>query len=95
MGPCTDLSDKLGTPYTKLSDKLGTPYTYFRDNRHEDFEIEFKNEGEKDVFQTFHHADRDPEVFLYHKCQDKLSLDSPFNWDSDFSNVNAENFSFV
>ena len=46
MGPYTDLSDKLWGPYTKLSDKLWGPYTNFSDNRHEDFEVKVKNEGE-------------------------------------------------
>ena len=58
--PYTDLSDMLWPPYTKLSDKLWPPYTNFSDNRHEDFEVKVKNEGENEVFQTFHHVHRDP-----------------------------------
>ena len=38
-----------------------------------------KNEGENEVFQTFHYVPRDPQVILHHICRDKLSLDSPFN----------------
>ena len=64
----TYLSDKLRTSYTKLSDKLWTPYTYFSDNRHEDFEVKGKNEGENEAFHNFYHAHRDPEVFLHHIC---------------------------
>ena len=78
MAPYTVFSDKLWPPYTKLSDKLWTPYINFSDNRHEDFEVKVKNEGENEVFQTFHHVPRDPQVFLHHICRDKLSLDSPF-----------------
>ena len=37
-----------------------------------------KIEGENEVFQTFHHVPRDPQVILHHICRDKLSLDSPF-----------------
>ena len=74
----TYLSDKLRTSYTKLSDKLWTPYTYFSDNRHEDFEVNVKNEGENEVFHSFYHAHRDREVFLHHICRDKFSLDNPF-----------------
>ena len=40
--------------------------------------VKVKNEGENEVFQTFHHVHRDPEVFLDHICQDEVSLDSPF-----------------
>ena len=40
--------------------------------------LKVKNEGENEVFQTFDHVHRDPEVFLHHICRDKLSLDSPF-----------------
>ena len=65
-------------PLHKLSDKLWAPYTNFSDNRHEDFEVKVKNEGENKNFQTFHHVHCDPEVFLHHICRDKLSLDSPF-----------------
>ena len=43
--------------------------------------LKVKNEGENEVFQTFDHVHRDPEVFLHHICRDKLSLDSPFNID--------------
>ena len=68
MAPYTDLSDKLWTPYTKLSDKLWPPYTNFSDNRHEDFEVKVKNEGENEVFQIFHYVHCDPEVFLHHIC---------------------------
>ena len=71
------LSDKLRTSYTKLSDKLWTPYTYFSDNRHEDFEVKVKNEGENEIFHNFYHAHRDPEVFLHHICREKFSLDNP------------------
>ena len=63
-GPYTILSDKLWTPYTKLSDKLWTPYTNFSDNKHEDFEVKVKNEGENEVFQDFRHVHHDPEVIL-------------------------------
>ena len=69
----------LRTSYTKLSDKLWTPYTYFSDNRHEDFEVNVKNEGENEVFHSFYHAHRDREVFLHHICRDKFSLANPFN----------------
>ena len=79
MAPYIDFSDKLWPPNTKLGDKLWPPYTNFSDNRHKDFEVKVKNEGENEVFQTFDHVHRDPEVFLHHICRDKLSLDSPFN----------------
>ena len=42
--------------------------------------LKVKNEGENEVFQTFDHVHRDPEVFLHHICRDKLSLDSPFKF---------------
>ena len=56
-----------------------TPYTYFSDNRHQDFEVKDKKQGEHEVFHNFHCAHRDHGVFLYHICQDKCSLDSDSN----------------
>ena len=55
-----------------------TPYTDLSDNRHKDFEVNVKNEGENEVFHYFHHAHYDHETFLHHICRDKFSLDSPF-----------------
>ena len=65
--PYTDLSDKLWTPYTKLSDKLWPPYTNFSDNRHKEFEVKVKNDGEIEVFHNVHHVHLEPEAFLHHK----------------------------
>ena len=77
MAPYTDFSDKLKTSYTKLSDKLGTP-TLISVTIVTRILVKVKNEGEYEVFQTFHHVHSYSEVFLHHIYRDKLSLDSPF-----------------
>ena len=88
MAPYTDFSDKLWPPsqisvtslrtsYTKLSDKLWTP-TLISVTIVTRILVKVKNEGEYEVFQTFHHVHSYSEVFLHHIYRDKLSLDSPF-----------------
>ena len=69
------------TPCTEFNNKSWTPDISFCDNRHEDFEEKVKEKrNEKVFYQNFHLVPCDIEVIQNHKCQDFLSLYSPFNF---------------